>query len=265
MKGSYGLWLAFLCFSTAGIGQLRETSIGISTGISCISNYDQLINPYTYSGVTPWTVQFSSELKRGKNLWLLSGSATGQQLHLQSDVSKLFIENHVNFQNYKLSCSYLRSLPGQSFSVQWSFGGTYSLDFNWQEEHYQSLLVESAKGYRKSYLLSPVNIAITGIGEYAINSRHKVRLLASYGFLTIIARPTDNYVKQLGLAGSGSEWDLLAGRKHIAYQLETQYAYLITSHVRFIVSLQTGYRYDNYEDKFAYRMNTACLGIVKLF
>lgn len=262
MKCCIASIISLLCF-LFGSAQSATMSLGVSGGISRLSATDRLINTHIYSGITPWQLQVAGSVKSGKGLWLLRGSATFQRLKDRS-ASELYVYNYTAYQGYKMTCFYLRNVSGKSSSWQMYVGGAYGMEYYLQGEHYQSLLLESAHGFRRSFLYSPASIAVCGAANYRINSRQWVHGLISYGFISVINRPTDNSVKQLGLS-EASQWYLLYGRKHVACQLELLYARQVLPQLKIIVMLRMHYRYDHYQDACAFRDQAVLAGFEKSF
>jgi hypothetical protein len=254
------LLISFLTQSSHG--QAPEVALEISAGAGNFLSNDKLINSYTYQAVSPRLLQVNTKLRKGTNHFEIIGSAyqaNGQPVHYNS---LLYNYNQMHFQYYALEIKYLRQIARVKDKLNFELGLGYQTYGSFTYQRFQSRLYDAGTGYRKSYIYSPAGLNLQLIATYQLNSKNRFQLKGAYGLMSEIARPEDDYVKQLGL-NTSPQWRYQTFLNYTSYQLELKYAQQIIPDFGLSVALQS--QYLNVRQEYAQQFCFLLFGIEKQF
>ncbi|MGL1886371.1 MAG: hypothetical protein OCD76_07640 [Reichenbachiella sp.] len=257
--------LIIICLVTTlhVFAQKKDFRLNLSAGVGCFTSYDPLINSYHYSGASPKIVQLKGRLQQRVNLFQLQVLIFSSEGNPQDYNELLYEYNYNEFQAYSFDLTFLREVISRS-KMKFLVGGVYQSSLSLQKQYYKNMLYSAAEGYRESYYFSIASIALQLQVNYQPNLKNGFELFVEYGLLSYAARPTDSYVKQLGIEQS-PVWKMYWGQDYGSYHLGLAYTRNISETID--ISLEALSRYKEYgsHDNYAQIVNSLLLGVTKYF
>ncbi|MEH0153378.1 hypothetical protein V6R21_04490 [Limibacter armeniacum] len=245
-------------------GQVTSKSLGISGGKSYLNTYDQLLNRFSYSGNSSWTFGLKGEWQNRQSIMAIDLEATSGKIAAAITDSPLYEYNFIRLQQWVLAFTYLREIPLPFQHFQTYIGLGYQTGYLSQEQHYKNLLYTYGEGYRKSYCVSLGSLSLNLVSKYHFKQKNTLTLGASYSLISLVARPDDNYVKQLNQEDE-PEWHWFSVKDGQTYQLDITYSRLLTQHLGITLGFHSSQEQYHYRDKLVIRSTSLLVGVQKFF
>lgn len=164
--------------------------------------YDELLNYYIYAGTGFFPIQVKGTRQKGRTLMGFTLAGTWGKLEPKSLHADLYEYNYLKFQQVELSFQWYKNMLPISSNWGLACGIGCHSNFYVGYEVYRSILYDNTERFKKSYSLSLAGISLGGMVSYRFNHNNKFSIEAFYVPFSLVARPSDNFVKSLeGLKG----------------------------------------------------------------
>jgi len=241
----------------------KGMEVGLAGGYRNIRFHDERLNYFNYKGYTFHDLSaLYSSIKEQSSI----------NFHLGYNDSQLFPDhiktgyyeyNYIDNNELNLSITWLKSLKWHSPNIVFKAGFGNSIIWNRSTEFYQSNLYEGALGYKKSFLLSLLNISPTLEAAYTCGN-HLLSIGGSYSILSLNARPDDVYVRQTNAKGS-SVWTLQWFDSHKDAFLISGYQYRVCQSWKVSINYVFCNRNNKGADQYQSVTQSVVAGMIKTF
>ena len=249
------------CNLGRSLGQ-NSITISMRSGLQEQITTDQLLNYYTYRKESSIPVLLDGLYSRGKNIFALSAFYQSSRLLPDHLEQTSYTYNYLRHWETTIRFDYFHKLIDHDFLTV-AAGISTSSNMVTQEQHYKSLLLNGAEGFRKSY-----DIAISSLSpSLLISFNFKKSNLWIKGYYTLAhlaARPDDGYVKQIGLKNS-LQWKWYSPREYRNNFLCIGFRHLFGQSIGMIAEYEVAYRSYTGRDKYRYLRHSCLAGIFKTF
>jgi len=237
-------------------------SMGVSSGYVGNVMTDRLLNYYIYAGHTFLPIILNGSFLNQKNLVIMNFSYYTLK-SFPRGLNKAFYEyNYTKTWSLALDIAFYRKIFSGQNSIRIYAGITNNAFTTTHQEFYKNLLYDYAVGYRKSYDLTPINLSPALLISGNVR-KSCIRLQAGFSLIKLARRPSDDYVKQLGLS-SKRVWKTYFPVDYKNWNLSARYQYPIFKSVD--ISAEFNILYHSYtSDDYKYLQQAVLLGVVKKF
>ena len=238
-------------------------TINLGLGLAKKTTTDLLLNYFQYTGTSFLPVTLETSYSHNKNIFLLSMYYHSSKLSPVGLRPAYYAYNYVQHFDAEFNLAYYRTSQASEDHIQIAFGAINYSGITLQAVYYKNNLYDFAQGYRKAYNISLINIYSVAMIT-AVYSKICLRIRAGYSLLNLAARPSDNYVKQIGL-NDGLHWTVYSVRHFQSFQLSAHYQYNVSNTVGITAEYAMMYRTYKTPVQYQYLRQVYLLGISKSF
>ena len=220
-----------------------------STGLASYKINDRLLNYYNYSGLSFLPINIVGEYIYAKNLFVMDLYNNKSKLTPQDIQTAYYTENYIKQWDAHLKIEYYRNILVMDKNIEIYAGISNNSNVSSQEEYYSNLLFEYAKGYRKTYRLSLLDISTNVLINIRYNKSF-LRLKSGYSLINYSARPDDNFVKQFGIQDA-SIWKFSTPENHVG--LEFSIFYQLNSWEKTGITAEYNFLYNSFYSPISLR------------
>jgi hypothetical protein len=240
----------------------RKFDIGISTGYVASKTSDRLLNYYTYTGKAFFPINLEGMFLKHNNLCLINLNFSYLKAYPDHLNKTLYEYNEVKNIYAGLNLEFYKSIISINNIIRIFIGVANSSYVAMQEEDYKNLLYDFAKGYRKSYDLSIINLS-PNLLLYCNFNKNSIRIKTGYTLVNLSSRPTDNYTKQLDL-GNELHWNTYFPNQYKNFQFSVLYQFNFSKKIDVISEYKVFFHsYDT--EAYKNFQNSFLIGISKKF
>ena len=241
----------------------KELTFG--SGCGFFSSFDELLNYYQYKGVIAFPLYLKSQFRYNKNNYGIHIQYSRSEIEPENINALFYDYNSIDYSRFFLMFNYNREVCTLYNKLFLQLGVTSYLDFVFQTEKYKSRLAESGKGIRKSRFFSVLNLSPEINFLYCFNDKNRFSCSSYYTLFSYIARPDDDYVKQLNKESENYDWHIYSAERIKTGQLMFVYNRSISHDLSIDLEyIQQITHYLNI-DEFWYTNRMILLGITKTF
>jgi hypothetical protein len=235
--------------------------LSVASGLAQYTTTDHLINDYNYSGSAKISIYTAARYLRNKNYISINIRYNSAKLQPENIPNNYYTYNYIKQRETIIDFEYAREILTLGSYLQIFIGLGNSSYSSVQQEYYKNLLYSAAEGSRKSYDLSGLNLSPMILFNFSLK-QHNVLIKTGYSLLHYASRPSDNYVKQIGLSNY-YQWNFYSPKDFKNVQLTVLYQYKITDSWGINAICNLNYR--KYYNDYKSLQNSYMLGFFKTF
>jgi len=263
-RGIFIILLVFLNISVHCQDSAKyRISLSLSTGFTQYASNNQLLNYYTYAGNGFLPLKFMGRYANDKNILQVTLFYHQARLHPRNVADSYYEYNYIKNNDVAGSIQYHLQVFRIGKFLRIFIGAANNSYLIFQEEDYNSTLYDYAKGNRKSFDLSVLNLSPNILFDCNLSKNH-FYLYGDFTVLSISALPDDNYVKQNG-APSHIRWNSYSLRNRRSLQLSAFYEYNFPDKISVTAGYDIIYHAYKSADAYKYLSRSLLIGIAKKF
>lgn len=235
---------------------------GLATGGRSTVVVDERLNGFTYRGHASRLLAGTLAVNHKRSMLSVDWDYSSSQLRPGHVKTGYYQYNYQNNRDMTLSIAWLKTVNPVHAVMPLKIGVTNNFGRTFSTEYYYSNLYGGA-GYKKTLLLSPVNLGPTLRADF-MHGNHCVWAKAYWSVLSLVARPDDVYVRQTGDNG-GLVWKLQSFTGHREALLRAGYGYDFGCGWKATLSYAFIYRNNGMMGQYTSIVHSVGAGIVKTF